>query len=285
MSHRIYPIIIKRVTSGGSGTNPPGSSVMSDAFGPMKVTWPETLAAQTDAALVNITTTYADTIAAQTEALSLKLSGFADTNAVQTEAATLQAIFTATGTFTTPNDGITRNYTVECWGGGQGGAVGTSTGGTGGKGGDYARSILSLAPNTTFTVTVGAAPGAGGNGNDSWFNTATTIRAKGGNSANTTIGTNTFTGGTGAVGVLLGAGGGGGGGAGSTANGGNAGTAPAAGAGGGTAPDNGGNGGTGSGGIGTAPGGGSGGGVGSATSPGAATVGTRGQVKIKWTAA
>lgn len=195
---------------------------------------------------------------------------------------TAVANFVSTSTFTAP---ITGNYTVECFGSGQGGFVGGAlTSGNGGIGGSYARSVLALTATTVYTVTVGAAVGAGVTGLDSWFNTSAIILAKGGNSASANIGTTTFTGGAGGVGATAGSGGGGGASASSTQNGnaGGVGTGGAA-----TSPDGGAGGNGGAGGVdgspGSVPGGGGGGGGFSATAPGAGGSSARGQVKISWT--
>lgn len=275
----------------GGGNVPAGAAVMTDSFGPLQVRYAESNSGQTDQATFTLNARYSDTNAAQTEAVSLRLQGLADTIAAQSEAGTtMTVVYTATGSWTAPT-GVT-SVIVECLGGGQGGAAGNATaGGTGGRGGDYARSTLTVVPGTAYTVTVGAASAVAANGNSSWFNTATTIRGKGGNNADTTIGTVQFAGGTGAAGALLGVGGGGGGSAGAAAVGGNGtnGTAGTAGSSAGTTyyikGGNGGAGATGAGVAGNTPGGGGGGGGGSLTSPGAGSTGARGEVRITWTLA
>jgi hypothetical protein len=71
--------------------------------------------------------------------------------------------YTSSGTFVVPSN--VNTITVECYGGGGGGggtAVNPSRGG-GGSGGAYARSILSVNPGTSYTVTVGAGGTAGSN--------------------------------------------------------------------------------------------------------------------------
>jgi hypothetical protein len=288
---KIFTAVKKVIVQGGGGNVPAGAVVLTDALGPLKAIFPDTNAAQTDQATFTLRPNYTDTNAAQTEAVSLRINNLVDTNPMPSEAGTtMTVVYTATGTWTAPT-GVT-SVIVECLGGGQGGAAGSATtGGTGGAGGGYARSTLTVVPGTVYTVTVGATTAAGAVGQSSWFNTATTIRGKGGGSADTTIGTTTFAGGTGAAGAALGTGGGGGGSAGASAVGGNAtgGTAGTAGASAGKTyyikGANGGNGTTGAGVAGNAPGGGGGGGGGSVTSPGAASTGARGEVRITWTLA
>jgi len=186
--------------------------------------------------------------------------------------AQVRSTYSSSGTFTVPA-GVTQ-VTVECWGGGGRGGVRTSNGqGGGGGGGAYARSVLTVTPSTSFTVTVGGGSNSTSAGGDTWFGTAATILAKGGESCgnNTTtgatggpaaasIGTFKFSGGSGAT--ATGDSGGGGSSAGNAANGNNGGVT-----GGGTAPAGGGNGGNGtsstipgSGGAGSSPGGAGGGG-------------------------
>lgn len=278
------------LTNMGSGNAPAGSCVLSDSLGPLRVIYAESNAGQTDAVNFTLRPRYADSNAGQTDAVSIRLQ-FPDSNAGQSEAGTtMTVVYTATGSWTAPT-GVT-SVIVECLGGGQGGAAGSATtGGKGGDGGGYARSTLTVAPGTAYTVTVGAAAAVGGVGQSSWFNTATTIRGKGGGSADTNIGTTIFTGGVGAAGATLGTGGGGGGGAGASTGGVNAVNGTAGGAGSSLGktyyikPGAGGNGATGAGVAGVAPGGGGGAGGGSVTSPGAGTVGTRGEVRITWTLA
>ena len=95
--------------------------------------------------------------------------------------------FTATGSFTVPA-GVT-SITVECWGAGGGGGGASTTNpcaGGGGGGGSYARSIISVTPGNSYTVTVGtagtagAAGATGGTGGYSWFYSSSTILAAGG---------------------------------------------------------------------------------------------------------
>ncbi len=164
-------------------------------------------------------------------------------------------VYFSTGSFTVPT-GVTC-IQVEAWGGGGSGGQRTSDGVTGGGGGGaYARSIITVIPGNTYTVTVGS--GALGSsssaGGDSWFGTATTVMAKGGNSvsSNNTSGASggsglasigniiTYNGGNGANGSGTTAGGGGS--SAGTGSDGNNGTNQN----GGSAPSGGGNGGNGS---------------------------------------
>ncbi|MBP6312507.1 MAG: T9SS type A sorting domain-containing protein [Flavobacteriales bacterium] len=181
--------------------------------------------------------------------------------------------YTNSGTFTVPS-GVSQ-VVVECWGGGGRGGSRTSNGRAGGGGGGaYARSTISVVAGNTYTVTVGAGSTSTSAGGDSWFSSATTIRAKGGSSVanNSTsgaaggslassIGTVKYAGGNGAN--APGSTGGGGGSSAGTAGGG----ANGSGQNGGNAPVGGGDGGdggnagflVGSGQVGAAPGGGGGG--------------------------
>jgi hypothetical protein len=96
--------------------------------------------------------------------------------------------FTSNGTFTVPT-GVTA-ITVEAWGGGGRGATRSlfQGAGAGGGGGAYSRKVISVSPGNSFTVTVGAGSSSGSAGGDSWFGTATTVMAKGGNSGSGTTG-------------------------------------------------------------------------------------------------
>lgn len=96
--------------------------------------------------------------------------------------------YTTSGTFTVPV-GVT-SITVEAWGGGGKGGTRTSNGGAGGGGGGaYVRSVMTVTPGTTYTVTVGAGSTSTAAGGDSWFGSNTTLLAKGGESvANNTTG-------------------------------------------------------------------------------------------------
>lgn len=177
------------------------------------------------------------------------------------------------GTFEVP-PGVTE-LTVECWGGGGRGGTRTSSGtpgGGGGGGGAYSRSVLTVSPGSTYTVTVGGGSSGTGSGGDSWFGSTATVMAKGGASAGNnsgagasggsaaaSVGDIKFAGGNGST-VSGSDGGGGGSSAGTTANG-----STATGSSGATAPPGGGNGGNGrtggngNGSAGSTPGGGGGG--------------------------
>jgi gliding motility-associated-like protein len=93
--------------------------------------------------------------------------------------------------------GCVNTITVQTWGAGGGGGTGGCTGsndGSGAGGGAYSASILSVTQGTTYSVYVGAGgngavygsgPGLcegrkGGNGQNSWFGTPTTVFAQGG---------------------------------------------------------------------------------------------------------
>lgn len=207
--------------------------------------------------------------------------------------------YTSNGTFEVP-PGVTE-ITVECWGGGGRGGERTGSSGTGGGGGGgaYARSVLSVTPGDTYSVTIGAGSSNTSPGGDSWFGSAATVMAKGGNSAanNSTAGASggaaassvgdvRYSGGNGAT--ATGNSGGGGSSAGTGANGAN-GTVT----GGGSAPAGGGNGGngvsagSGNGSSGIAPGGGGGGGkrgcVWIFCAGGGAGSGANGQVRVTYT--
>lgn len=207
--------------------------------------------------------------------------------------------YTSTSTWTAPF-GVTE-VVVEVWGAGGGGGNMTLTnnGAGGGGGGAYSRSTLKVMPGAVYTVTVGAG-GVGGNaGGDSWFNSTTTILAKGGSGgvvnsgagasgglASSGVGDIKYGGGAGGNGSTADAGGGGGGGAGTTEDG------SVGGNGSGTTPGSGGEGGSSHGGSGGAggntntngnPGTSIGGGGGGATSTRGSTVGgagANGQVRI-----
>ncbi|MBN2487337.1 MAG: hypothetical protein JXB34_15285 [Bacteroidales bacterium] len=168
----------------------------------------------------------------------LFFTAFINVETINSQTATEE--FNANGTFTVPA-GVT-SITVECWGGGGAGGGTNSNnarGGGGGAGGAYARSVLSVVPGTSYTVTVGGQRNGvannGQQGNPSWFGTAATVYAEGGaggaapnngraggiGSAASSIGDVVFAGGDGADGTTT-LGGGGGGGAGSTGDGGDA---------------------------------------------------------------
>lgn len=97
--------------------------------------------------------------------------------------------YSTSGTFTVPA-GVT-TIQVEAWGGGGagGGATGNTSAGGGGAGGGYVKNTsLSVTPGTNYTVNVGTG-GIGNNtagaiGGNSWFSTAGTLLAVGGNGGN-----------------------------------------------------------------------------------------------------
>jgi len=110
-------------------------------------------------------------------ALLSLFTGFGFTAFAQTQT------ITTTGTFQTP-DGIT-SLRVECWGGGGRGGTTVSSGNEtgGGGGGAYARrNALTVTPRTNYNVQVGSGSTNTSPGGDTFFNNATTVMAKGGNS-------------------------------------------------------------------------------------------------------
>lgn len=214
-------------------------------------------------------------------------------SAVMTDAlsATAKATYVSSGSLVVPA-GVT-SLTTEAWGSGQGGAAGEGNtaapnSGAGGAGADYVRSILAVTPGETLTVTVAGTTAAGAVGGDSLVLRGATpiLRARGGGSSSTNIGSVVRTGGAGGPSALLGSGGGGGG-AGGTNNNGTAGASTTAGTGG---TQDGGNGGTGGASVGEAGvagairgGGGGGGAAGTAISAGGAgSTGARGEVRLSW---
>ena len=161
--------------------------------------------------------------------------------------------YTSSGTFVVPA-GVT-SVQVEAWGGGgRGGSRQSNIGGSGGGGGGaYAKKVITVTSGSSYTVTVGSGSTTNSPGGDSWFNTNTTILAKGGNSVDlnistaatggssaSCIGTVVYSGGNGKDGISGNYGGGGGSSAGTGSNGTNAPDASGA-----IAPSGGGNGGTG----------------------------------------
>lgn len=203
--------------------------------------------------------------------------------------------FNANGTFTVPA-GVTQ-ITVECWGGGGKGGTRTNNGAAGGGGGGgYSRSVFTVIPNNNYTVRVGAGSGNTNPGGDSWFNTSSTILARGGNSvanndqngatgAAVGIGDVTYAGGDGADGNYSGTRYGGGGG--SSAGSGSDGTT-ATGQAGANAPTDGGDGGNGrnntqgGGSDGRTPGGGGGGALRTSSSTRNGGDGANGRVVVSW---
>lgn len=212
-------------------------------------------------------------------------------------AAQVSQTFNTSGSFTPPA-GVTQ-VVVECWGGGGRGGTRTTNGqGGGGGGGAYSRALVAVTPGTPYTVTVGAGSTTTSAGGDSWFATAGTVMAKGGNSsgdnsstgasggtAAASIGSVKFNGGNGANGgtIFISSWGGG---AGSSAGYGAAGANGLLG-GGGTAPAGGGNGGggassQGNGTAGSAPGGGGGGAIRSSSGTRTGGAGADGRVIVTY---
>src|SRR5487761_1521206 len=88
---------------GGSGSGvPAGSAVITDAFGPIKISTNDTNNTPTDTATFALTATYAETNATQSETASVQINGLAETNATPTEGSTLQVLYTTTSTWTAP---------------------------------------------------------------------------------------------------------------------------------------------------------------------------------------
>jgi uncharacterized repeat protein (TIGR01451 family) len=203
-------------------------------------------------------------------------------------------VYDTTTTFVVPA-GVT-GLVVEAWGAGGGGGKATTdnnNSGGGGGGGGYGRSVISVTPGTTQTVTVGTGGIAGSVGADSWFGAIGTVfgAGGGGGGSDVTVGAGgtanvgtvvTYDGGTGGAGMTTGSRTGGGGGGSPTASAdGNNGSDGVIGGAGGT--------GTGTGGDGTVgavagnPGGapGAGGGGGGATAIGGA--GADGRIIVNYT--
>lgn len=210
--------------------------------------------------------------------------------------------FTTTSTWTAPFS--VSQITVEAWGAGGGaGGSNASNGGSGGGGGAFSSITMSVTPQTTYSLQVGAG-GSGGSpntagsaGGDSWFDNASTVLAKGGSGGGASggavgaggnsgagIGTTVYSGGNGGLGNGSG-GGGGGSSAGTTANGNNGNNMSSGGA-GGAAPTGGGAGANGNtttnGHSATALGGGGAGGDDESDVSGGA--GFRGQITLRWAA-
>lgn len=230
-----------------------------------------------------------------------------------TGSATQTDVYSANGSFSVPS-GVT-SIIVEAWGGGGGGRTGGG-GGTasgGGGGGGYSKKTIAVSAGTNYTISVGAHVGAGTAGNDSYFDSVSTLLAKGGaagliypgsaagGAAASGVGDTKYSGGAGGLGNPNGGGAGGAGGpdgnggGGQNADAGQAGGAGSAGSGG----AGGAGGGAGNGGNGTAnatKGGGGGGGGGNNLNGGAGGApggaggggengggaGTRGQVSVTY---
>ena len=126
-----------------------------------------------------------------------------------------QIILTTGSSWTVPADWNNAANTIECIGGGQSGWIATNT--NGGAGGDYAKIVnLALTPgaNVTYHLGVGgsatanATPNAGG---DTWFNSTSTVLARGGGSATSaSVGSTVNAGGGNPTGTASGGGGAGG---------------------------------------------------------------------------
>ncbi|MFN3967857.1 LamG-like jellyroll fold domain-containing protein [Flavobacterium sp.] len=97
--------------------------------------------------------------------------------------------YTSSSSFTVPA-GVTQ-VTVEAWGGGgKGGSrSNVNTAGGGGGGGAYAKKVVTVIPGNTYTVNVGVGSTTTitTTSSDSWFDTNTTILAKGGSSVGDNI--------------------------------------------------------------------------------------------------
>jgi len=119
-----------------------------------------------------------------------------------------KAYFQLSQNWTTPT-GVT-SVIVECWGGGGAGGPTSGIGGGGGGGGAYAKETISVSPETSYAIVIGAGGfGEGSSGGDSYFNDGSEVLAKGG------VGAITSTGGSGgsydnSIGTLKNAGGDGG---------------------------------------------------------------------------
>ena len=122
--------------------------------------------------------------------------------------------------FRVPNTWNSLNNSVICIGAGGGGRTAGNT--SGGGGGAYASNVnITLTPNSTISIIIGAGGAANANGGFTSINSGTVNAAGGksntsgggaGGSTSDSTGTTTFAGGRGGLGTLLGNGGGGGGG-------------------------------------------------------------------------
>jgi hypothetical protein len=63
--------IFTTVVSGGGGNIPAGAAVMTDSFGPLKISYQETNSTQSDS--VSFTLSFPETNAAQSDAVSFQL--------------------------------------------------------------------------------------------------------------------------------------------------------------------------------------------------------------------
>ena len=129
------------------------------------------------------------------------------------------ALTVGTTSFVTPSTWNNSNNSIECVGGGEAGqnAYANNYGGTSGTGASYANRINQILSGT-YSVTVGAGGAPGDSdmrrGANTTFSGPATIRAKGGNSDQSNLGTTTHVGGQPSIGVNWAMGGNGGGGAG-----------------------------------------------------------------------
>ncbi|MDO8317423.1 MAG: choice-of-anchor D domain-containing protein, partial [Flavobacterium sp.] len=198
-------------------------------------------------------------------------------------------------TFTVPA-GISM-VQIEAWGGGGKGGTRTTAGTSGGGGGGaYVKKSVNVTAGTTYNLQVGVGSNATTTtiASDTWFQNATTVLAKGGNSVASNSATGANGGGTGSIGTLLSGGKGAdgttgkyGGGGGSSAGITLAGT-DASNASGAIAPNGGGKGGDarsitdGVGNVGLVPGGGGGGAYRTTNGTSNGGNGATGQLKITW---
>ncbi len=117
--------------------------------------------------------------------------------------------FNATSTWTCPHGCV--SVVVECFGAGGGSGVATTGEGSGGAGA-YARKILPVTQGVVYTVSIGNGGSPGNAGGDTFFQTSSTILAKGGSAgvadaggapglSSASIGDLTFSGGTGGSGT------------------------------------------------------------------------------------
>jgi len=91
--------------------------------------------------------------------------------------ASMQQIFTASGTFTVPT-GVTK-LKVRVWGGGGGGGGSTGTGSaaSGGGGGGYCEGVATVTPGASIPIVIGTGGSAGSGSSAGGAATATTVAA------------------------------------------------------------------------------------------------------------
>src|SRR3989344_6381696 len=127
--------------------------------------------------------------------LSMNLTGglgalLLTTNVAEaTIAPTDSAQFNIHGSYTWTAPAGVASVSVEAWSaGGRGGRIASGSGEEtrgGGGGGAYAKkSSFTVVPGTEYTMSVGAGSQTSSAGGDSYFNSISTVRAKGGGSAN-----------------------------------------------------------------------------------------------------